>query len=190
MRQAIPSSRRSWAAVAAATTVVGASAALLALSGAASAQDAAFAVRGIGVTKLDTGPAITHHLTVSCVAAGTNTFVDCVPTGTAKITVDAATKKKLKLTSATLGTAKVVAKAATGEGEDGGAVDVKASAAVRKKLAKVKSVKVTYTVTVTAPVPAVLKTSGTWSVNTFTGAKRLLLRSPGDSVDLAGGGRG
>jgi hypothetical protein len=65
---------------------------------------------------------------------------------------------------------------------------VKASKAVRKQLAKVDKVKVTYTLTLTAPVEAVLKTTGTWSVDTFDGAKRLLLRSPGDTFAISGRG--
>ena len=178
---------RAAVALATAATMLGTSAAF-ALSGTAAAQGEEFAVRAIGVTKLDSDSTITHHLSVACVTPGSNTFVNCVPAGSVKVTVDAATKKKLKLTSATLGTATVVAKAAAGEGEDGGVVDLKASKAVRKKLAKVGSVKVTYTLTVLAPVRAVLKSTGTWSVDTFSGAKRLVLRSPGDTFGISGRG--
>jgi hypothetical protein len=178
---------RAAVSLATATTLLGASA--FALSGPASAQEGQqeAAVRAIGATKLDSS-SVTHHLSVRCVVPGQNSSVDCVPAGSVKITVDAATKKKLKLKSATIGTAEIVAMPATSEDTAGGRARVKASKAVRKQLAKVNKVKVTYTLTVTAPVTAVLKTTGTWSVDTFDGAKRLLLRSPGDTFAISGRG--
>jgi hypothetical protein len=186
MRRIVQQSPRPRAVLAAATaaTVVATSAALT-LSGPAAAQDEQFAIRAIGITKLETKKPVLNRMTVNCVTPGTNGFVDCVPAGTAVVTVDAATKRKLKLTSAIIAKGDIVARTAGGEGEDGGTMDVKATSAVRKKLAKASSVTLTYKLTTTAPVNAVMKATQVWKVNTTAGIKRLLLRSPGDTFVIS-----
>jgi hypothetical protein len=156
-------------------------------SGPAAAQSDQLAIRGIGITKLDTGKAVVNRLAVACVTAHQNVFVDCVPQGSALLKVDGGTKRKLGLKSTTLAKGSITAFPSNGEGEDGGRVDLKASKAVRRKLAGVK-VKVTYTLTVTAPIHEVVTKKMTMTAT--SGVARLLLRSSGDDVALAGGGRG
>jgi hypothetical protein len=158
----------------------------VAQTGSAAAQSDAYAIRAIGITKLETTRTAVNTLAVACVTPGTNSFVDCVPKGSAVLKVDSATKRKLKLASAVIAKGPIVAKAAGGEGEDGGRVTAAASSAVRKKLKTLKTVTVTYTLTITGPIQEVI-TKKLSMTTTSSGVKRLLLRSSGDDVSLAGG---
>ena len=153
------------------------------------AQSEQYAIRGIGITKLDTSRTTVNTIAIACVTPGTNVFVDCVPKGSAVLKVSATTKARLKLASTTIAKAPITAKAASGEGEDGGRVLAEASSAVRRKLKTLKTIEVTYRLTVTSPVTTVV-TKKLKMTTTSTGVARLLLRSSGDDVALAGGGRG
>jgi hypothetical protein len=157
--------------------------------GPAAAQSDKFSVRGIGITRLDVAKPTVNTLAVACVTPGANTFLDCVPQGSATLKVSAATKRKLKLPSTTIAKGPIVAKPAGGEGEDGGRVAATASSAVRKRLKKAKTIEVTYRLTVTSPIQEVL-TEKVKMTTTSSGVQRLLLRSSGDTFSFGGGGRG
>jgi hypothetical protein len=161
----------------------------VAQTGPAAAQSDAFAIRAIGITKLDTASTAVNTVAVACVTPGTNSFVDCVPKGSAVLKVGSATKRKLKLASTVIAKGPIIAKPASGEGEDGGRITAEASSAVRKKLKTLKTVQVTYRLTITSPIQEVITKKMTMTT-TSSGVKRLLLRSSGDDVSLGGGGRG
>lgn len=166
-------------------TVVAASAAALAHTGLAAAQTETSFVRGVGSTAIRPASATSiHNLGLVCGPAGTAGGGDCVPRASATMKVDASTKRKLKLASTTL--AKGTSKAA-GEGYS---IRMVATAAVRKKLMAVKTVKVIYTVTATSPIIETFKQTFVMSVNKTGAGKRLLIRSSGDTFDFSGGGRG
>lgn len=156
---------------------------------AAGAQGEQFAVRGISTNRLDLSSSRVHSLSVNCVVPGTNTFVDCDPQGSATLRVSAATKTRLKLSSTTIAKGTIALRPAAGEGEDGGIVRATATKAVRSRLKTVKRVEVTYRLTITSPIQTVVKKTLTMTT-TSSGLARLLLRSPGDTADLSGGGRG
>jgi hypothetical protein len=160
----------------------------VAQAGPVAAQSTQFAIRGIGSTKLDVGKKVINTLAVACVTPHTNTFVHCVPAGSATLKVSAATKSKLKLPSATIakGPIKAFAVPAGGEGESGGRVKLEASSAVRSKLKAAKTIELTYTLTVTGPIQETIKKKMKWSIS-FDGASRLSLRSSGDDFALSGG---
>jgi len=63
-------------ALAAATVAVGLA---VTQSGPITAQSKQFAIRGIGITKLDLGTKVVNTLAVACITPGTNQFVDCLP---------------------------------------------------------------------------------------------------------------
>ncbi|MCW3012230.1 MAG: hypothetical protein JWO90_2634 [Solirubrobacterales bacterium] len=162
----------------------------VALAAPAVAQSPDVAIRGISANRLDPGTANVHRLLVACIEAGKAQFVDCAPTGTATLTVSAATKARLKLPSTVIAKGKVVATKANGEGEDGGRVDAVATSATRKRLKTAKTTfEVTYKLSVTSPIQEVVTTKMKWTIRT-AGIARLLLRSDGDTADISGGGRG
>jgi hypothetical protein len=166
-----------------AVTVVAGSAAALYHTGPAAAQADEFFLRAVGTTALKaTSPSSINSFGLVCGPAGTAGGGDCVASASATMTVDASTKRKLKLTSAK------IAKGASKPAGEGVVVKMVASAAVRKKLKGVKTLKVIYTVTATSPITETFKQTVVMNV---TGApKRLLIRSSADTFDFSGGGRG
>jgi len=152
---------------------------------AASAQEPEdFFVRGVGATAItSTSSSSINTLGLVCGAAGTAGSGDCESEATATMKVSAKTKNKLGLASRT------IAKGGSKAAGEGVSIKMKASSAVRRKLRKAESVKVTYTVSATSPVREKFTQTVTMGIDGGATVKRLLIRSSDDTFDF-GGGRG